>query len=143
MRVSTTSRINPCIKLSLAGIALACSGMLFAQSKPATATATHPTASSAESQHGLAAVYSDRLNGRKTASGERYNRNALTAANPSYAFGTQVKVTNKNNGKSVVVRINDRGPVQKERVIDLSPAAAHQIGMGRMSTAEVDLEPVK
>ncbi|MBS0584225.1 MAG: septal ring lytic transglycosylase RlpA family protein [Proteobacteria bacterium] len=143
MRISRTPCIKLCIALSSAAIALTCNAMLFAQGKPASAEATHRTASSSENQHGLAAVYSDRLNGRRTASGERYDRNALTAANPSYAFGTKVKVTNKKNGKSVVVRINDRGPVQKERVIDLSPAAAHQIGMGRMSTAEVDLEPVK
>lgn len=129
------------VRVSAAAIAVGVSAVASAQTKPAPAD-THQTASADASQHGLAAVYSDRLNGHRTASGERYNRDALTAANPSYAFGTKVKVTNKKNGKTVVVRVNDRGPVQKGRVIDLSVAAAHQLGMGRNSTVEVDLEPV-
>lgn len=65
----------------------------------------------------------------KTASGERMNASLLTAAHRSLPFGTKVRVTNKNNGKSVVVRINDRGPFIKGRVIDLSKAAARTIGM--------------
>ncbi|SMH33134.1 septal ring lytic transglycosylase RlpA family protein [Mesorhizobium australicum] len=65
----------------------------------------------------------------KTASGERMNPSAMTAAHRSLPFGTKVRVTNKHNGKSVVVRINDRGPFIKGRVIDLSKAAARQIGM--------------
>jgi rare lipoprotein A len=64
----------------------------------------------------------------KTASGERMNPSALTAAHRSLPFGTKVKVTNKNNGKSVVVRINDRGPFIHGRVLDLSKGAAHQLG---------------
>jgi len=67
--------------------------------------------------------------GSKTASGERMNPAAMTAAHRSLPFGTKVLVTNKHNGKSVVVRINDRGPFIKSRVIDLSKAAAKQIGM--------------
>lgn len=65
----------------------------------------------------------------KTASGERMNPSAMTAAHRSLPFGTKVRVTNKHNGKSVVVRINDRGPFIKGRVIDLSKGAAKQIGM--------------
>lgn len=65
----------------------------------------------------------------KTASGERMNANLMTAAHRTLPFGTKVKVTNKKNGKTVVVRINDRGPFIKGRVIDLSKAAARQIGM--------------
>jgi rare lipoprotein A len=64
----------------------------------------------------------------KTASGERMNPSAMTAAHRSLPFGTKVKVTNKNNGKSVVVRINDRGPFIKGRVIDVSKGAARQLG---------------
>ncbi len=64
----------------------------------------------------------------RTASGERMNPSALTAAHRSLPFGTKVKVTNKNNGKSVVVRINDRGPFIKGRVLDLSKGAALQLG---------------
>jgi rare lipoprotein A len=77
-------------------------------------------------QGGIASVYS----GGGTASGERMNPGALTAAHPSLPFGTKVRVTNNHTGRSVVVRINDRGPFVKGRVIDLSPAAARAIGVG-------------
>ena len=73
----------------------------------------------------------------KTASGERMNARLLTAAHKSLKFGTKVQVTNKRNGKSVVVRINDRGPFIRGRVIDLSKAAASHIGMVRSGTASV------
>jgi rare lipoprotein A len=73
----------------------------------------------------------------KTASGERMNPAKLTAAHRSLPFGTKVKVTNKRNGKSVIVRINDRGPFIKGRVIDVSKAAAQNIGMVRSGTAQV------
>jgi rare lipoprotein A len=77
-------------------------------------------------QGGIASVYS----GGGTASGERMNPGALTAAHPSLPFGTKVRVTNRHSGRSVIVRINDRGPFVKGRVIDLSPAAARAIGVG-------------
>ena len=77
-------------------------------------------------QDGIASIYS----GGGTASGERMNPGALTAAHPSLPFGTKVRVTNRHTGRSVVVRINDRGPFVKGRVIDLSPAAAKAIGVG-------------
>jgi rare lipoprotein A len=73
----------------------------------------------------------------KTASGERMNAARLTAAHRSLKFGTKVQVTNKRNGKTVVVRINDRGPFIRGRVIDLSKAAASQIGMIRSGTASI------
>ncbi len=73
----------------------------------------------------------------KTASGELMNPAKLTAAHRSLPFGTKVKVTNKRNGKSVVVRINDRGPFIKGRVIDVSKAAAQNIGMVSSGTAQV------
>jgi rare lipoprotein A len=91
---------------------------------------------------GLAAVYSDRLAGHKTASGEVFSQHKLTAAHPSLAFGTKVKVTNTKNNKTVEVRINDRGPTQAERVIDLSSSAAAKIGIGKKSMAPVTLEVV-
>ena len=94
-----------------------------------------------ETQTGLAAVYSNRLNGHRTASGERYNKNALTAAHQTLPFGTKVKVTRVKNGKSVVVRINDRGPTQAGRIVDLSQHAAQSLGMHK-SLAEVKLEVV-
>ena len=76
-----------------------------------------------------ASVYSRKYHGRKTASGERLNIHALTAAHKSLAFGTRVRITNRSNGKSVIVRINDRGPFVKNRLIDVSPAAARSIGI--------------
>jgi rare lipoprotein A len=78
---------------------------------------------------GQASYYADRYHGRTTASGETFDVDALTAAHKSLAFGTVVRVTNLNNGKSVTVRINDRGPYVDGRVIDLSPAAARKIDM--------------
>jgi rare lipoprotein A len=83
------------------------------------------SASSAAAQCGRASWYA--LHSR-TASGERMNPSALTAAHRTLPFGTKLKVTNKNNGRSVVVRINDRGPFIKGRVLDLSRGAASQLG---------------
>jgi rare lipoprotein A len=80
-------------------------------------------------QSGIASIYS----GDKTASGERMNTGELTAAHPSLPFGTKIRVTNRHTGRSVVVRINDRGPFVKGRVIDLSPAAARAIGVGGLA----------
>ena len=77
-------------------------------------------------ESGIASVYA--YDGGKTASGERANPQALTAAHRTLPFGSTVKVTNKNNGRVVYVRINDRGPFTRGRIIDLSPAAAHQLG---------------
>lgn len=78
---------------------------------------------------GLASFYGRKFHGRKTASGERYDMHALTAAHRALRFGTQVEVTNLKNGRKVRVRINDRGPFVKGRIIDLSYAAARRIGM--------------
>lgn len=80
-------------------------------------------------QQGLASWYGPRFHGRKTANGERYNQYELTAAHRQYAFNTQLCVRNTGNGKTVVVRVNDRGPFAGKRVIDLSKAAAAEIGM--------------
>ena len=91
-------------------------------------------------ENGLAAVYNDRLQGHKTASGEIYDRGKLTAAHKTLAFGTKVRVTNTKNGKSVVVRINDRGPKQDNRVLDITPRAARALGIGKLGMAEVTLE---
>ena len=75
--------------------------------------------------------------GTKTASGERMNASLLTAAHKTLPFGTKVLVTNKRNGKSVIVRINDRGPFVRGRVLDVSRAAAADIGMVSSGTAQV------
>lgn len=89
---------------------------------------------------GMASYYGAELAGNRTASGERFNPNALTAAHRTLPMGTRLKVTNKANGKSVVVRINDRGPFAKKRIIDLSRAAAERISMVRSGTARVTLQ---
>jgi rare lipoprotein A len=92
------------------------------------------------SEIGVASYYADRYHGRKTASGETFDMHALTAAHPTYRFGTRVKVTHLESQRSVVVRINDRGPFVKGRVIDLSLAAAEQLQMVRSGVAQVKLE---
>ncbi len=101
-----------------------------------------PAAWAADPESGLAAVYSDKLNGRKTANGEKYNRNKLTAAHKTLPFGSNVRVTNVANKKSVVLRINDRGPTQAGRVLDISPAAAKSLGISPRGMAKVDVEPM-
>jgi rare lipoprotein A len=90
-------------------------------------------------EEGLASVYSEQLNGKRTASGERYDSGGLTAAHRTLPMGTEIKVTNRDNGKSVRVRINDRGPHVKGRIIDLSSSAAAAIGL-RIGVARVRLE---
>jgi rare lipoprotein A len=95
-------------------------------------------AQSSKSQSGIASVYSTE-SGNKTASGQRINPRGLTAAHRTLPFGTKVRVTNKRNGRSVVVTITDRGPFIRGRVIDLTMAGASAIGMG-WGIAPVSLE---
>ena len=87
---------------------------------------------------GIASVYSTREQGSKTASGRPLNDGALTAAHKSLPFGTRVRVTNKRNGRSVVVTITDRGPFVRGRIIDLTPAGARALGVSGL--AQVDVE---
>lgn len=89
---------------------------------------------------GTASFYGRRFHGRRTANGERFDMNALTAAHRTLPFGSIVRVTNPANGRSVTVRINDRGPFIRGRVIDLSRAAARRIGMIHRGHAPVKLE---
>jgi rare lipoprotein A len=89
---------------------------------------------------GEASYYGRELAGNRTASGERFNPHGLTAAHRTLPLGTKLKVTNKKNGKSVVVRINDRGPFIKKRLIDLSLGAAQKVGMVAAGHAAVRLE---
>ena len=91
--------------------------------------------------HGLASWYGGVFNGRKTASGERFDMYAMTACHPSLPFGSMVRVVNRTNRKAVVVRITDRGDLVKEgRVIDLSYGAAQKLAMTHSGLAKVDLE---
>ena len=89
---------------------------------------------------GMATYYAGEFHGRKTANGEVYDMHDLTAAHRTLPFNTKVRVTNVATGKSVVVRINDRGPFKDDRVIDLSYEAAKQIGLVTDGTARVELE---
>lgn len=114
-------------------------GLLLA-SLALTITAFGPAAFAGEvKQTGIASYY---WQGRGTASGERFNPNALTAAHRSLPFGTKVRVTNLKNGRTVVVRINDRGPFVRGRVIDVSKAAAGELGFHGSGVTKVALSVV-
>jgi rare lipoprotein A len=90
--------------------------------------------------HGEASYYGHELAGNRTASGERFNPNGLTAAHRTLPLGTRLKVTNIANGRSVIVRVNDRGPFVRSRLIDVSLGAAREINMVRSGKAQVKLE---
>ncbi|MGO9637765.1 MAG: septal ring lytic transglycosylase RlpA family protein [Terracidiphilus sp.] len=107
--------------------------VMLAPEKPAEPTTNHAL-------HGVASWYGGVFNGRKTASGERYDMYAMTACHPTLPFGTVVRVVNRKNKRSVVVRITDRGYLYSGRILDLSYGAAQKIGMIKPGLAEVDLE---
>ena len=94
------------------------------------------------SQTGMASWYGRQFHGRKTASGETFDMNALTAAHRSLPLNCFIRVTNKANGKSVVVKVNDRGPFHGNRVLDLSYGAAKQLGITNAGTAKVSIERI-
>ena len=91
----------------------------------------------AANQTGVASVYSHE-SGSATASGQKLDREAFTAAHRTLPFGTKVKVTNKSNGRSVIVTINDRGPFVRGRVIDVTPAAARVLGFSGLTQVALD-----
>jgi rare lipoprotein A len=98
---------------------------------------------SGDVEQGLASYYSDSLRGRPTASGARYDPAALTCAHRSLPFGTRLRVTELAHGRSVVVTVNDRGPLVRGRVVDLSRAAAAALGMLEAGVARVRLERLR
>lgn len=106
-------------------------------------TETTAASPAGKAQAGMASFYHDSFNGRRTASGTRYNKGALSAAHKTLPLGTQVRVTDSRSGRSVVVRINDRGPYARGRVIDLSRAAASEIGLVAKGVSRVTLEVMK
>jgi rare lipoprotein A len=106
---------------------------LFVLSALVASTIVMPTIASA--QNGIASVYSE----GPTATGERVVASGMTAAHRTLPFGTMVRVTNTSNGRSVVVRINDRGPFVKGRIIDLTPGAAQAIGCSGLASVTVDV----
>ncbi len=93
-------------------------------------------------QRGLASWYGKKFHGQKTSSGELYDMYAMTAAHPTLPIPSYVRVTNLANRKSVVVRVNDRGPFHGDRIIDLSYAAAHKLGFVQRGSAEVEVESI-
>jgi rare lipoprotein A len=105
----------------------------FTSSSGAVETAAHAL-------EGYASYYAEEFNGRPTANGEVFDMNALTAAHRTLPFNTRLRVINLENGRSVVVRINDRGPFKDDRMIDLSLAAAKEVGLILNGTARVRLE---
>ncbi|MFM7403053.1 MAG: septal ring lytic transglycosylase RlpA family protein [Erythrobacter sp.] len=109
---------------------------------PAAPIADEPAPSAPQETvlgRGSASYYAAKFHGRRTASGERFDNAAMTAAHRTLPFGTLVRVTNPANGRSVVVRINDRGPFTRGRMIDVSRAAAERLGMVARGHATVEL----
>ena len=94
-------------------------------------------------QVGKASYYSKRATGRMTASGDRLHHDSLTCAHRSYPFGTLLQVTNPSNGRMIVVRVNDRGPIVRGRIVDLSWAAAKVLGILSTGVANVIIEPLE
>ena len=105
-----------------------------------TGTATASAGPATHAQAGMASYYHDRFQGRRTASGTRYDKGELSAAHKTLPLGTRVRVTDSRSGRSVVVRINDRGPYHGGRIIDLSRAAANQIGLTGKGVGRVTLQ---
>lgn len=134
------------LSATLAAVLLA--GAAHAQTAaPAAASAATPTpapaaAPAAAGETGKLAWYGKRFAGRRTASGEAFNPEALTTAHKTLPFGTKVKITNLANNRSVVVRVNDRGPTQADRVGDVSLAAARSLRMLRSGVIEARIEVV-
>jgi rare lipoprotein A len=93
-------------------------------------------------QSGRASWYGPGFHGRRTASGERFQASAMTAAHRTLPFGTRVRVTHVGNGRSVVVRINDRGPFHRGRIIDLAAGPAQMLGLTNVGSAYVSLQPI-
>jgi rare lipoprotein A len=89
---------------------------------------------------GVASYYADEFHGKKTSNGEIYDMNDLTAAHRTFPFGTKVRITNLENGKTVIVRVNDRGPFHEGRIIDLSLGAAKELDIVKTGTARVRIE---
>lgn len=97
------------------------------------------TNTNAITETGFASYYADKFDGKPTSSGEKYSSVKFTAAHRTIAFGTLITVTNLSNGKSVIVKINDRGPFVNSRIIDLSKVAAKQIDMVQAGIVKVSL----
>jgi rare lipoprotein A len=116
---------------------------LFALSACSLARPPGPTLATGRTEVGIASWYGKRHQGKRTASGERFDEFAMTAAHPTLPFGTRVRVTNLENRRSVLVRVNDRGPFVDGRIIDLSLAAARALGIADEGVARVRLQQLE
>jgi len=123
------------VVFGLALVLNGCGSSAPVQRRPATRPSSYEAT-------GIASYYGGKFHGRRTASGERFDMHAMTAAHPVLPFGTQVQVRRLKTGRAVTVRINDRGPFVKGRIIDLSYAAAKQLGMLNDGLAKVHLRVV-
>ncbi|MBK9360618.1 MAG: septal ring lytic transglycosylase RlpA family protein [Rubrivivax sp.] len=126
--------------LSLTGLAQAQPASAPAPSPAPAAAAAPAAAPAADASEGKLAWYGRKFAGRKTASGQRFNPEAMTMAHKTLPFGTQVRVTNLKNQRSVVLRVNDRGPTQADRIGDVSQAAARRLGMLRAGVIDARIE---
>lgn len=131
-----------CAILALSALLVsACGGKPARASIPASVSA--PAVRVGYTESGVASWYGDPYHGRRTASGEIFDMQQLTAAHPTLPFQTEIEVTNLDNGKRVTVRITDRGPFVKGRILDLSRAAASAIDMLGPGTARVRLKVIR
>lgn len=146
----------PCITLIVCFLASAfvfpgCAGSASIAARPGYdrgySTSKHPTSKKkapvGTKISGSASYYGKGFDGKKTASGEIFDQNAMTCAHRSFPFGTKLKVTRKSNGKSVIVRVNDRGPYAGKRILDLSTAAGKELGLDKAGHAEVEAEVIE
>jgi rare lipoprotein A len=130
------------VRAKLAALALVAAAACAHAPPPREAPppAERPATPRAAGEVGLASFYGARFHGRATASGARYDMHALTCAHPSAPFGTRLRVTDLESGRSVVVTVNDRGPFAEGRIVDLSLAAARALGIVRRGLARVRVE---
>lgn len=141
------SACSSSVRFSSAGSSVPRTVAAISESRPAVKSAANKANSSFEATdmlfRGMASYYGSEFNGRKTANGERYDQNELSGAHRTLPFGTMVRVRNTANDRSVVVRINDRGPWKESRVLDVSFAAAQELDMTRAGTVPVEITVLK
>ncbi len=130
------------MKLPLAPLALA-TALLAGCDKPPQNAAEAAPPPAPPAQVGEASYYGPHFNGRRTASGTRFDPHSNIAAHRDLPLGTTARVTNLENGRSAEVRVEDRGPYARGRIIDLSPATADQLGMRHQGTAKVEVQPLR
>lgn len=128
-----------CLGFSVASVLAGCGPAVPRFTTRATPSTANPP-STTHQLEGMASYYSDEFNGRRTSSGETYDMHDFTAAHRTLPFNTKIRVLNLENGRSVVVRVNDRGPFKDDRVLDLSLGAAKELGLIENGTARVRIE---